>query len=551
MAEAARLSETDQKQKADEHQTAPQSEQGKTAEKKSGGQPATATAKAEATGGHGGKDELGQKEELLRPFFEDMKAVAAELAPLFTSMGLHFRPEILLATAMQEAANHDPLTARSFDNGLGIMQITPYKGQLDGKIAAAIGWDNSKDIETNIKNSKWRDARANITAGGYELLGKARSLKILVPSIWSEMDEKHKWRAVMFAYNAGEGTAMKALKQGGPTGPMISTFTSPNGRVVSHDYTAEVDRKLDYVDGAGHDPFGGGAAQPQTAEQTSATQDHAPATEHKTHKQGPSPQQDPSKHPLHGSVGQGGANAAEDVRKVQSQLKRRGVDPGAIDGQIGPHTVSAIRVFQSTFMSSPDGLIEVGHGTEKSLFQGHGKVSPPKTEETEHHASATQQAGQTTAPTAGHEGKKKDDAKQVKSEGLSRIEPNVKLTSSIEAAWRVLLPYLPAGAEMTSGLRSDEDQANLINRYYTSHGGTSQDESVEQKREWLQGKGMIIARVGSSPHRTGLAFDISGASLGSIQASIIRCHNEKKAEFKFLDTIIERANNCIHVNLSG
>ena len=543
MADAARVSETDRKQKSSEMQTAPEAEHGGPAAKAAGVNPATAGKQ----GGHGGKDALGQKEELLRPFMGDMQAVAAQLAPQFAAMGLHFRPEILLATAMQEAADKDPLTDRSFDNGLGIMQITPYRGQLDGAVATAIGWDNSKDIETNIKNSNWRDARANITAGGNVMLQKARSLRALVPQIWGEMDEQHKWRAIMFAYNAGEGTASKALRQGGPNGPMISTFTSPSGRVVSHDYTAEVDAKLNYVNDPTHDPFGGGAAQPQSPEQNTATQQQPAASE--TKKTGSSPANDPAKHPLRGSVGLGGANRAEDVRKVQMRLKARGVDPGAIDGLIGPHTISAIRVFQSTFMSAPDGLIEVGHGTEKSLFMGEGKVAPPKNEHTQQHETATQQAAQ-TGGAPGQQGKQ-DPTKQVKPEGLSRIEPNVKLTGAIEAAWRVLLPYLPAGAEMTSGLRTDGDQANLINRYYAQNGGTAVDENVEQKREWLQNKGFIIAKVGTSPHRSGLAFDISGAPLGEIQAAVVRCYNEKKAEFRFLDTVVERANNCIHVNLTG
>src|SRR5678816_4677858 len=79
----------------------------------------------------GGKDALGTKENVLAPLYDQMVEVAHALAPQFTPLGLHFRPEILLATAMQEAASKDPLTTRSFDNGLGIMQITPYKGKLD------------------------------------------------------------------------------------------------------------------------------------------------------------------------------------------------------------------------------------------------------------------------------------------------------------------------------------------------------------------------------------------------------------------------------------
>src|SRR6201995_3815009 len=111
---------------------------------------ATETTTAAKPNAHpGGKDALGTKENLLAPFYEQMQEVAAELAPQFTPLGLHFRPEILLATAMQEAANKDPATTRSFDNGLGIMQITPFQGKLDPAVAQSIGWDNSKDVEYN------------------------------------------------------------------------------------------------------------------------------------------------------------------------------------------------------------------------------------------------------------------------------------------------------------------------------------------------------------------------------------------------------------------
>src|SRR3954469_21986237 len=123
---------------------------------------------AKATNHHpGGGDALGKKENLLAPFYDQMVEVAHELAGQFQPLGLHFRPEILLATAMQEAANKDPLTARSFDNGLGIMQITPYKGKLDASVAKSINWDNSKDVEYNIAHSNWRSAKANLLAGAY------------------------------------------------------------------------------------------------------------------------------------------------------------------------------------------------------------------------------------------------------------------------------------------------------------------------------------------------------------------------------------------------
>ncbi|HWU91517.1 MAG TPA: D-Ala-D-Ala carboxypeptidase family metallohydrolase [Kofleriaceae bacterium] len=317
----------------------------------------------------GGKDGLGTKENLLAPWFDEMVEVATALAPKFTPFGLHFRPEILLATAMQEAANKDPLNAKSFDNGLGIMQITPYQGKLDPGVAAAIGWDNSKGLDYNVQHSKWRDAKANLTAGAQTMLGKAAAVRGGVPKIWDQMDEPHKWRAVLFAYNAGQGNAIKALKNGGPNAAMISTFTV-NGKQVSHDYTAEIKAKMDYVDS--HDPFGG-------AGQGGDKQDGGGGT--------PAPTPTPTPHAGHlkKSVGRGGVNEAEDVHAVQVRLKERGIDPGAADSQIGPHTISAIEKFQASFLPHPDGLISPGKTTEKHLFDESGKVSLKAATPEEHH----------------------------------------------------------------------------------------------------------------------------------------------------------------------
>lgn len=326
-------------------------------------EPARAQAKAKEDGVKtrhpGGKDGLGRKENVLAPFYDEMVEVAHELAGQFTPLGLHFRPEILLATAMQEASATDPLNARSFDNGLGIMQITPYNGKLDPAVARSIGWDNTKGVEYNVQHSRWRDARSNLRAGAFTMLGKAKSIKGGVPRTWEQMNEAHRWRAVLFAYNAGEGSAIRALRSGGPNAPMISTFTV-NGRRVSHDYTAEIKAKLDYVND--HDPFGPGGPE--------ATDDDKDKD-----KDDPHPGKPPAAHVgIKGSVGRGGANHTGDVREVQTRLTQRGADPKGVDGIVGPNTIHAIEVFQHNFLPHPDGLIEPGHITEKHLFGEHGKI---------------------------------------------------------------------------------------------------------------------------------------------------------------------------------
>ena len=188
----------------------------------------------------GGKDALGAKEDVLVPYYAQMVEVSRELAGRFAPLGLHLRPEILLATAMQEASATEPLTARSFDNGLGLMQITPYNGDLDGDVARSIGWNNARGLDYNIQHSKWRNAKANLTAGAYVMLSKAHAIAGALPTTWKKMNETHRWRAVLYAYNAGQGSAIDALRRHGPSAAMISTYTV-NGRQVSHDYTREIE----------------------------------------------------------------------------------------------------------------------------------------------------------------------------------------------------------------------------------------------------------------------------------------------------------------------
>jgi peptidoglycan hydrolase-like protein with peptidoglycan-binding domain len=131
-----------------------------------------------------------------------------------------------------------------------------------------------------------------------------------------------------------------------------------------------------------------------------------------------------------------------------------------------------------------------------------------------------------------------------------RIWPKVVLTAPIESAFLVLLDYLPRETVMTSGYRSDADQERIINEYYAKHNGNPMVKDVEQRRQWLiTRKGLKIARVGSSPHRTGLAFDLSGGDISTLDEAVKRCAREQGQKFPLLGTIIERNQNCLHVNL--
>lgn len=69
------------------------------------------------------------------------------------------------------------------------------------------------------------------------------------------------------------------------------------------------------------------------------------------------------------SVGERGKNLRADVLTVQNLLKAKGLNPGRIDGLIGPNTIAAIKQFQSKFLPRPDGLVEPGKTTMKKLAE--------------------------------------------------------------------------------------------------------------------------------------------------------------------------------------
>lgn len=83
-----------------------------------------------------------------------------------------------------------------------------------------------------------------------------------------------------------------------------------------------------------------------------------------------------------GSVGQGGVNRADDVRVVQQLLYARGHTSVGTppSGVCDAATIAAIRDYQSGYMNSPDGVIDVGGRSWRLLsaaFNGNTSVPPP------------------------------------------------------------------------------------------------------------------------------------------------------------------------------
>ena len=100
----------------------------------------------------------------------------------------------------------------------------------------------------------------------------------------------------------------------------------------------------------------------QTAEQQAPPRNNNPQTN-------PSPAS--SANTLSGSVGRGGQNNPNDVRRVQNLLNRHGIRPSLVeDGIVGPRTIAAIEQFQNAKLGISDGLVEPNRNTWRALL-GH------------------------------------------------------------------------------------------------------------------------------------------------------------------------------------
>ena len=124
---------------------------------------------------------------------------------------------------------------------------------------------------------------------------------------------------------------------------------------------------------------------------------------------------------------------------------------------------------------------------------------------------------------------------------------NEKITAPIARGCRHLAEYLPAGVVLTSGWRTHEEQANLIVDF--ADAGGLIDGDLAKTYDVASGK-KDIAWVGDSAHQSGLAFDLSGASLSAIEAAVKQCM-EDHPEDGIIDTLLESANNCVHVEVRG
>jgi hypothetical protein len=88
-----------------------------------------------------------------------------------------------------------------------------------------------------------------------------------------------------------------------------------------------------------------------------------------------------------GSVGQGGQNRARDVRIVYGLFNNILPTPLAVSDQVSDELITAIRDFQSAFLSRPDGRIDVGGRTWGKLITATEMPDPEEPEDPEEPAA--------------------------------------------------------------------------------------------------------------------------------------------------------------------
>lgn len=134
--------------------------------------------------------------------------------------------------------------------------------------------------------------------------------------------------------------------------------------------------------------------------------------------------------------------------------------------------------------------------------------------------------------------------------GIPKRHGGVHLTPPIVRTAKILAEYVPAGTVITSGWRTDEDQAYIIWDYAGRAAGRGKgagmlvDNDLWKTKPKAEEYNKPIAWVGSSDHRSGLAMDLAGASLSEIQAAVEKCKAERPdAKIRY----IKPEPKCIHV----
>lgn len=128
----------------------------------------------------------------------------------------------------------------------------------------------------------------------------------------------------------------------------------------------------------------------------------------------------------------------------------------------------------------------------------------------------------------------------------------------------ILLPYLPAGTQMSSGYRSPHDQLDVIYELARRYNHARPSDAIALPRRdqmrlddpdsWLptlmglRARGYIVNAPTGTPHATDRAvFDLAGADLAAIEAGCRQA--EKEGVVRFRQILREPVNRAVHVDV--
>jgi hypothetical protein len=126
--------------------------------------------------------------------------------------------------------------------------------------------------------------------------------------------------------------------------------------------------------------------------------------------------------------------------------------------------------------------------------------------------------------------------------------------------WNQLRSIVPPGTRLTSVKRPASAQLQFIVGKSKSLGYVFSEPPVLQREatwrgalDFLRSKGIKVAAPGRSNHQQGIAYDLSGTNLDRIAESVRKAAESGRITLANSPSrlLIERANNCVHVEITA
>ena len=220
------------------------------------------------------------------------------------------------------------------------------------------------------------------------------------------------------------------------------------------------------------------------------------------------------------SVGKNCPNKPDDVKTLHQKLMEIGKIPCyQCGGVLDDHIINGIKEIQRHFMLNPDGVISIGGRTQ--TFLSSWKTKP--------------------------------------------VKVGVQLPGRLKEAWDWVSPLLPEGSYCSSGLRSAEEQRQILQKFYlltfrsqliTKYGLTTYESmkknllaNEQQILNMVHGVGQQIAAPGKSMHQQGKAIDVGGPStIDQTQVDVVKLVACAHSAL-FTGKVLKERNGCVHFEI--